>query len=141
MAQITGLFRIGRDAEVRFTASNEAVASLSLAFDYGQKGQDGKRPSQWIEASLWGKRAESLAQYLVKGWRIYATINDPHIETFEKRDGSGQGVKLTGKIGEIELAGGKSEGGERQQSSAPAPQRNAQPKPAQDFDDDDGIPF
>ena len=37
-----GLARIGRDAEIRHTAGGDAVASLSLAFTYGRKGEDGK---------------------------------------------------------------------------------------------------
>ena len=51
---LTGLARIGKDAELRYTASNEPVANISLAFNYGRKGDDGKRPTQWIEASMWG---------------------------------------------------------------------------------------
>ena len=107
MAQLVGIFRIVRDAELRYTQNGDAVASLSLVFNFGQKGQDGNKPSQWIDASLWGKRAEAMSQYLLKGGQIYAIINDPHIETYEKRDGSGQGFKLTGRIAEIEFAGGK----------------------------------
>lgn len=38
-----GLARIGRDVEVRYTAGGDAVASLSLAFTYVRKGEDGKR--------------------------------------------------------------------------------------------------
>ena len=68
MAHITGAFRLGRDAELRYTpGKNEPVINLALAFNWGQKGEDGNRPSQWIEASLWGKRAEALAPYLLKG--------------------------------------------------------------------------
>ena len=62
-----GLARIGKDAEVRFTPSGAAVANVSLAFTYGKKGDDGKRPTQWVDASLWGQRAESLAPYIKKG--------------------------------------------------------------------------
>jgi single-strand DNA-binding protein len=40
------------------------VANVSLAFTYGKKGDDGKRPTQWVDASLWGQRAESLAPYI-----------------------------------------------------------------------------
>ena len=58
MAHLAGVFRIGRDAEVRHTAKGDSVANLSLAYNYGQKGSDGKRPSQWIDGSLWGKRAD-----------------------------------------------------------------------------------
>jgi len=141
MAQIVGIFRIGEDAVVRYTQNGEPVAGLSLAFNYGRKGDDGKRPSQWISASLWGKRAEAMAQYLKKGGMVYCVINDPHIETYQKKDG-GEGFKLVGSIAEIEFAGGKPEG-QRDQSSdrdyAPAPSKD-KPKPS--FDDlGDDIPF
>jgi single-strand DNA-binding protein len=143
MAQITGVFRIGKDAEVRESASGPVI-NLALASNYGKKGSDGSRPTQWIEASLWGNRAEKLEQYLTKGQQIYATINDPHIETYPKRDG-GEGVKLVGMIGEIELVGSKPSG---DRESRPAredrPARREQ-KPApksNSFDDmDDDIPF
>lgn len=137
-----GLARIGRDAEIRRTASGEAVASLSLAFSYGRKGEDGKRPTQWVDGALWGKRAEALAPYLLKGGLVVATLEDVHIETFRKQDGS-EGMKLVGRVIDIELAGG----GERQaeaQRQAPA----ARPAPRQaapagsGFDDmDDDVPF
>ena len=39
---LTGLARIGKDAELRYTASNEPVANISLAFNYGRKGEDRK---------------------------------------------------------------------------------------------------
>lgn len=132
-----GLARIGRDAEVRMTAQNEPVASLSLAFSYGRKGQDGKRPTQWVDASLWGKRAEALAPYLLKGGLVVASLDDVHIETFRKSDGT-DGVKLSGRVSDIELAGG----GDKQ-----APRQAPPPKPApkstgSGFDDmDDDIPF
>lgn len=154
MAQIAGVFRLGRDAEVRFTNSGDAVANLALAFNYGRKDQDGNRPSQWIEASLWGKRAEALAQYLLKGGQIYALLSDPHVETYQRNDG-GQGVKLVASVLEIELVGGRQDGAQRQ----PAPQRQSAPagngdayraaregraappqQQANDFHDDD-IPF
>ena len=146
MAQMVGVFRIGRDAEVRFTQGGDPVASLSLAFNYGKKQEDGKRPSQWIDASLWGKRAEAMAPYLKKGGMVYCVISDPHIETFQGKNG--EGVKLAGSIMEIEFAGGKQDGGGRQEQSAPAPQQS---RPAQQsrgggggssFEDmDSDIPF
>lgn len=127
MAQIVGVFRIGRDVEVRYTQGGEPVASLSLAYAYGRKGDDGKKPTQWIDAKLWGKRAEAMSQYLRKGGLVYCVISDPHIETFTKNDGSSS-FKLSGSVSEIEFAGGndsqQSGGQERQQ----APQRSQQPE-------------
>lgn len=140
-----GLARIGRDAEIRHTAGGDAVASLSLAFTYGRKGEDGKRPTQWVDASIWGKRAEVLAPYLLKGGMVAVTLEDVAIQTFNKSDGS-IGTKLAGRVMDIELAGGG-------QAAAPAapPPKPAPPKPAprptappagSGFDDmDDDIPF
>ena len=143
MAQITGVFRIGKDAEVRESASGPVI-NLALASNYGKKGSDGSRPTQWIEASLWGNRAEKLEQYLTKGQQIYATINDPHIETYPKRDG-GEGVKLVGMIGEIELVGSKPSGDrEARPAREERPARRPQPPApkSNSFDDmDDDIPF
>ncbi len=144
-----GLARIGRDVEVRHTPNGEAVANLSLAFTYGKRGADGKRPTQWVEAALWGKRAESLAPYLVKGQQVVAYLEDVSIQTFRKQDGT-DGVKLAARVGDLELIAGQ---GEAQQpaksdgypnhrygdSKAPAP-RSAAPSGFDDMDDGD-IPF
>lgn len=144
MAKMYGLARIGRDAEIRHTAGGEAVASLSLAFSYGKKGADGKRPTQWVDGALWGKRAEALAPHLLKGGLIVATLEDVHIETFQKQDGTG-GVKLAGRVADIELAGGNDRAAAP--TTAPAPRPVSRPAPAPSkassgFDDmDDDIPF
>ena len=141
MAQMIGIARIGRDAEVRYTAGGEAVAALSLAFSYGKKGQDGKQPTQWVDASVWGKRAESLAPYLLKGQQVYVVLDDAHVETFHKRDG-GEGHKLAGRVSAIEFAGPRPERAEAPRSE---PAQRAASKPAgkaMAFDDmDDDIPF
>lgn len=169
MAQLIGLGRIGKDAELRYTANNDAVANVSLAFNYGRKGEDGKKPTQWVEASIWNKRAEALAQYLLKGTQVFVVVDDIHIDTYETRDG-GTGSKMVGTISNIEFASSpqqgdgqqaprQQQGGQRQQSAPQqrqaAPQQRQQQAPRQapqqrqapqsngsGFDDmDDDIPF
>jgi single-strand DNA-binding protein len=142
MAQIIGTFRIGRDAELRRIPSGEAVANLALACNYGQKDSEGNRPTQWVEASIWGKRAEALSQYLVKGQQVYVVLNEPHIETYQGRNGDG--VKLVARVMEIELVGSKPDGAQRQpqQQRQAAPQRQAPAQTGSGFDDmDSDIPF
>ena len=139
---LTGLARIGRDAEIRYTPGGDAVANISLAFNYGKKGDDGKRPTQWIEASLWGKRAEALKQYLTKGSAVDVVLGEPHIETYQGKNGEGH--KLVARVMEIELAGGRSDQGSGQPAERqPQPQRPAQQSSApgsfEDFESD--IPF
>ena len=136
---------LGADPETRYTPGGDAVCNLSLAVNYGQKGQDGNRPTQWIDATLWGKRAEALAQYLVRGSVHCFTLDEIHIETYQK-NGGGEGFKLVARVLDVEL--GPRVGGE-QQSAPPGQQRQPatqaarpQPKPAPNFRDmDDDIPF
>lgn len=138
--QAFGLARIGRDAEVRFTPKGEAVANLSLAFTYGRKGDDGKRPTQWVDGSLWGKRAEALAQYLTKGTLLAVTLEDVAIETFTKADGT-PSSKLVARVTNVELAGSPTQAQKPAPAPAPAP-KPTKPAPSNSFDDmDDDIPF
>src|SRR5690606_30078817 len=73
--------------------SGKAVCGVPVAVDYGRKGDDGRKPTQWYEVTLWDKQAEALAPYLTKGKQIFFTGEDLHIETFQRQDGS-QGEKL-----------------------------------------------
>lgn len=105
---LIGLARLGRDAELRKTPAGDSVANLALAFNYGKKGDDGKTPSQWIDATLYGKRADSLSQYLVKGQQLMVQLDDPHIHTFKKKDGT-EGSVMKAFVSKIEFAGPKPE--------------------------------
>jgi len=129
-----GICRVGRDAEVRFTPGGAAVANVSLAFTYGKKGDDGKRPTQWVDASLWGQRVESLAPYLTKGKQIVAYLEDVHIQTYTKGDGT-QASKMAARIADLEfVAGGEQAEPKPKQQAAPAQQQGSG---FEDFDDID----
>lgn len=121
---ITGICRIGRDCELRCTPDGDAVTNLSLAFNYGKKDQQtGNKPTMWIEGSLWGKRAEALAPWLLKGTQVSIVAEDPHIETYEGKNGPGS--RLVARIMSIDFAGPppdrQGDGGQRQ-----APQQGQQ---------------
>jgi single-strand DNA-binding protein len=63
--------RLTRNAELKYTNNGSAVSKFSLAINQRRKKDD-----QWVDEShffdivLWGKTAESLNQYLVKGKQI-----------------------------------------------------------------------
>lgn len=153
-AVLTGVFRLGRDTECRYLPSGEAIANLSLAHNYGKRKEDGTRATTWIDAGLWGKRAESLATHLTKGATVFAVLEDLHIEEFERRDG-GTGSKLVARVMSLEFVGSRAEQQHTSRPSAPpaaAPARapapapkaapKAAPKSGTGFDDmDDDIPF
>ena len=130
MPQMTGLARIGRDVELRFTPDRKPVANLSLAFDYGQKGDDGKKPTQWVDASLWGQRAESIAPHLLKGTKIYVILDDVHQEYYQTRDGR-SGSKIVGRVNVIEFAGRPQGGTPPQQHANQTSPQQATTAPAQ----------
>lgn len=133
MAHIFGTFRVGKDAELRKTPNGDSVINLALACNYGRKGTDGKKPTQWLDASLWGKQAEALEQYLVKGKQVSVVAEDPHMETYETQDG--QRSKLVARITSIELIGSKTE------EVAPKPPPKPEPPPSNFDDMDSDIPF
>lgn len=144
MSKTYGLMRLGHDAEVK-KVGDQQVANLSLAYNYGRKGDDGNRPTQWIDAALWGDRAASLAPYLKKGTQHLFTLNDVHIETYTDKEGF-EAHKLAATVADVEL-GAKSDGAG---SSAPAggaapARRPAASAPAHaaapGTDMDDDIPF
>ena len=143
MATLTGLFTLGRDAETRVTQGGTTVVQLAVAYNYGRKGEDGKKPSQWVRASMFGKPAEALAPHLTKGKQVSLVIRDLHIATFQKQDGS-TGTSLEGVADFDDFARGPKQEGA---APAPAPRPAPAPPPAQrsagsGFDDmDDDIPF
>ena len=145
----SGLFRVGRDAETRFLPSGVAVCNVALAYNYGKKGEDGNRPTQWIEAAIFDKRAETLGPMLTKGSQHVFHLSDLHIETYEGENGTG--TKLVGRVDDVELTDRKgatdaprAAAPRTAQPARPAaqPQRQAAPMPSSGFDDMDGdIPF
>ncbi len=136
----TKLCRLGNDPEVRFLTNGTAVMSLSLAYPYGMKGQDGKRPTQWIEATMWGKQAEALQPFLKKGDQVSVSLDDVHIETYTNKQDGSEKFKLAGKVVGFDfVANGKSG------NSAPAAQNKpagTTSKPGMGWGDlDSDIPF
>lgn len=140
MAQLTGLFTIGRDAETRTTNTGTVVVNVAVAYNYGRKDADNKKPSQWVRVAMFGKQAEALAPHLLKGKQVSLVIRDLHIATFQKQDGS-TGTSLEGVADFDDFARGP-----KQEGAAPPPAPRPAPPPAasqgggfSDFDSD--VPF
>ena len=147
MSKMFTFCRLGRDADLR-DANGTPVANLALAYNYGRKDESGDRPTQWVQASLFGKRAEALAQYLTKGTAIVVTLSDVHVRMYEK-DGQ-QRAGLNARVDDLEFVGkqGDSQPQQRDQQSSgqqhpQASQGGQQPASDPGFDDDHDpdIPF
>jgi single-strand DNA-binding protein len=85
---------LGRDAEVRYTPGGAAVARFSIATTEVWNDKTGQRQerTEWHNVDLWGKQAESLSEYLVKGKQVYV---EGRIQTDEYTDKEGQKRKAT----------------------------------------------
>jgi single-strand DNA-binding protein len=64
---------LGRDLELRHTPGGAAVATLSMATTdvWTDKAGQRQEKTEWHRVVLWGKQAESLQEYLLKGRQIY----------------------------------------------------------------------
>lgn len=125
MQSITIAGKLGRDAELRHTQGGESVCSFTVAVDQRQ-GRD--KTTNWWRVSLWGKRGEALAPYLLKGASV--TVQGE----FALGDYEGK-PQLNIRANEIALQGGRGDGS---QGAPVEPQRNSR-QVADDLDDT--IPF
>jgi len=129
--------RLGADGELRTTQSGERVLSFRAANDVGFGD---RKTTQWVECSMWGKRAEAVAPHLKKGQQVVVS-GELTIHEFERRDGSkASGLRV--RVNDVTLVGGKPEGqGDHdEKASAPARPRPTETAPRHD-DLDDDIPF
>lgn len=62
--------RLTRDPELRYTNSNIATASFSIAVDRNFTNQNGEREADFINVVVWRKQAENVKNYLTKGSQI-----------------------------------------------------------------------
>lgn len=124
---LTGNVRLGRDGELKYTASGSAVVNLAGVYEYGRKGDDGKKPSQWVDAALFGKQAEALAPYLKKGAVLSVVLDEVHIETYQGKNGTQS--KLVGKVINVSFAPSQPQ----KEAATAKPQKKS--APADDWDD------
>ncbi|MBP2290776.1 single-stranded DNA-binding protein [Azospirillum rugosum] len=97
--------RLGADGELRSTQSGEKVLGFRVANDVGF-GE--RKTTQWVDCSIWGRRAEALAPHLTKGKQVVVS-GEVTIREYEKRDGT-RGAGLSVRVNEIDFTGGPREG-------------------------------
>lgn len=104
---------LGRDAELRYTPGGAAVSTLNLATTEVFKDREGqkKEDTQWHRIILWGKTAETLQDYLVKGKQIYV---EGKLQTRKWKDKDGNDKYTTEVRGDrVVLLSGGGGGGSR----------------------------
>ena len=138
---------LGRDPEVRYAPSGDAVCMLNLATTDKWKDKntgEAREATEWHRIVFYGKPAEIIAQYTAKGSPLYV---EGALTTRKWQDKEGRDRYTTEIKGrEFQFLGGR-EGAERAPASQSAPQTRAAPgngagRNPSFFDDvEDDIPF
>jgi len=154
---------LGRDPEIRYMPSGDAIANIAVATSYKSKDRNSgeqKELTEWHRISFFGRLAEIVGQYLKKGSSVYV---EGRLQTRKYTDKDGIERYATDIIAEnMQMLGGRQGmgggdmdmgmdqgGGYDSAPSRPAPRQappppaaRPQPKPAANFSDmDDDIPF
>lgn len=146
---------LGRDPEVKYMPSGDAVANVSIATTSKYKNKAGEtvEETEWHRVSFFGRQAEIVGEYLRKGRSVYI---EGRLKTRKYSDKDGVEKYATEIIAnEMQMLGKPDDGdrGQQRQDShqqrapasrapAPAPRAPAPTKAASGFDDmDDDIPF
>ncbi len=125
---------LGRDPELRYIQSGQAVANFSVATNEKWRDKEGNNQerTEWHRIVVWGKSAENCAQYLVKGRSVYI---EGKLQTREWEDREGNKRTTTEIVAQtVQFLGGRSgagAGGDIQQDRA-GPQEPQEPQEPQD---------
>jgi len=146
----------GRDPEIRYLPSGQAIASLSIATSTRRKDKntgESVEDTQWHRVTFYDRLAEIVGEYVKKGTPLYV---EGRLKYGKYTDQSGVEKYTTDIIvSELQLLGGREGRGEPPSEGASAPRRAPvaaapapasrqapAPRPASGFDDmDDDIPF
>jgi single-strand DNA-binding protein len=108
---------LGRDPELRYIPSGQAVANFTLATNERWRDKEGNNQerTEWHRIVVWGKSAENCAQFLQKGRSVYVE-GKLQTQEWEDKDGNkrkttevvAQTVQFLGGRGGAEMGGGPS---------------------------------
>ncbi len=142
---------LGKDPEMRYMPSGDAICNFSIATTDSWKDKSGEKQekTEWHRISMFGKLAEIAGEYLKKGSQVYV---EGRLQTRKWQDKDGHERYTTEIVADrMQMLGSKSGGGgnfevvDNPAASAPASAPTAKkPAPAKGagFDDlDDDIPF
>jgi single-strand DNA-binding protein len=110
---------LGKDPEMRYTPSGQAVTSFNVATNRNYTDSNGQQVKEtiWFRVSVWGKQAESTHNYLKKGSKVIVegrlvadpTSGGPRI--YKRSDGS-SGASFEISASNVRFLSSRTEGGE-----------------------------
>jgi single-strand DNA-binding protein len=131
---------LGRDPELRYLQSGQAVATFTVATNERWNDRDGKpqERTEWHRIVVWGKQAENCANYLSKGRPVYV---EGRLQTREWEDKEGQKRQTTEVVAQtVQFLGSREGGGQGPARAAGAPPAAREPESGPGPGGDD-IPF
>ncbi|MDO9064867.1 MAG: single-stranded DNA-binding protein [Sulfuricella sp.] len=138
---------LGKDPEMRYMPSGDAICNFSLATTDSWKDKNGEKQekTEWHRISMFGKLAEIAGEYLKKGSQVYV---EGRIQTRKWTNKEGQDQYTTEIVADkMQMLGGRSGGGGNsfevvEKPAASASSAKAAAKSGGDFDNfEDDIPF
>lgn len=120
MNKVILIGRLTRDPELRYTSSNIATCTFSVAVDRPFANQNGEREADFINIVVWRKQAENCKNYLTKGSQVAI---DGRIQTRNYDDKDGKKVYVTEVVADnVQFLGTKgSNGGSNQNADNTTP--------------------
>ena len=161
MANLNKVMLIGnltRDPELRHTPSGKVVSELGLAINRTWSNDQGQKQEEttFVDVTFWGKQAEVIQQYVTKGSPIYVE-GRLQLDTWDDKTSGQKRSKMRVICENFQFlpsaknnAGATGSGNYSEQSepspSSPAPARSGPPQgasaaPAEDYQEEDDIPF
>lgn len=83
---VTLVGRMTKDAELRYTPSNVAVATFTLAVNRNRKNENGEREADFINCVIWRQAAENLANWAKKG-SLIGIVGSVQTRNYENQQG------------------------------------------------------
>lgn len=128
---------LGRDPELRYTPQGTPVCSFSVATNERRKDKNGEMQDHttWFRVTLWGRQAETAAQYLTKGRPVYIE-GRLRVDEYIDRDGKPRHSLEVNATDMQFIGGGRSEDAMAARAGSPGEPPIAHAEPT-----DDDIPF
>ena len=95
---------IGADAALRYTPGGDPVCSFSFALS---SGFGDKKLTTWLNANLWGSRAETLAPMLLKGTKV-GIVGELTNRPYKDKNGN-EKFSLEVRVSDLTLLGSKAD--------------------------------
>ena len=136
MAKVILVGNLTRNPELRYTTGGTAVVNLGVAVNRRfKRGEEWTEEVSFIDVVIFGRRAETCAEYLTKGRPVL--VEGELVQRRWETPEGGKRSKVEVMARDVQFLGGRPKEGEEPSSGKPKSGEGIEPPPM----DDDDIPF